>query len=478
MKKLQLLYIIVSILILSGCTKFLDIKPKDKFIPVTVTDFENMLNSGYIVNFGDQYWDLLSDDAFLPEGEPGNLYTKQQLWGRQIYKFNPSPYEQGANDYAWSEGYKRIFYFNSIINNIMDATEGTEATKKSVRAEAFLGRAMEHLLLVNMYAHHYDAATAATQAGIPIALIADINAKFVRNTVKEVYDQILSDANAAVADLPLKNKFTKFRASKAGGYALLARVYLFMGDYANARKNADLALSLQSELANMNNYSVIIPGPFPNVPGTPVGWTNIPDGQLNKETIVARHFLRPFGLGQDVCASPELTALFNDNDKRWTLYYANGWPPAPPFNYMTRYQVKIFLRGDFFSNFLNVPELYLIRAECLARENNMTDALADINKLRSNRIVPAAYVAYAPADFGNDSVRVLRFVLEERRRELAFTGMRVIDLKRLNKETRFQKTVKHTAEGKVYELLPGSNNYLRQLWPNATVFNPDWQLNP
>lgn len=477
MKKLPL-YIIISILILSGCTKFLDIKPKDKFIPVTVSDFENMLNSGTVVNFGDYFWDLLSDDAFLPEGEPGNLYTKQQLWGKRIYTFNPSPYEQGANDYLWSEGYKRIFYYNSIISNIMDATEGTEANKKSVLAEALLGRAMEHLQLVNVYAHHYDAATAATQAGIPIALIADINAKFVRNTVKEVYEQVLSDANAALADLPLKNKLTKFRASKAGGYALLARAYLFMGDYVNARKNADLALSLQSELANMNDYRITIPGPFPNVPGAPLGWTNIPDGQLNTETIVARHFLRPFGLGMDVCASPELSALFTDNDKRWTLYYANGWPPAPPFNYMSRYQVKIFLRGDFYSNYLNVPEMYLVRAECLARENKMTDALVDINKLRLNRIVPAAYVAFTPADFSNDAEKVLRFVLEERRRELAFTGMRVIDLKRLNKETRFQKTIKHTAEGKVYELLPGSNNYLRQLWPNATVFNPDWQLNP
>ncbi|MRG44606.1 RagB/SusD family nutrient uptake outer membrane protein [Chitinophaga sp. SYP-B3965] len=474
MKKL----LVISILILSGCTKFLDIKPKDKFIPTTVADFENILNNGTIVNFGDQYWDLLSDDAFLPEGEPGNLFTKQQLWGRKIYMFNPVPYDQGANDYLWSEGYKRIFYFNVIISNIMDATEGTEANKKSVLAEALLGRAMEHLQMVNVYAHHYDAATAATQPGIPLALVADINAKFVRNTVKEVYDQILSDANAAIADLPLKNKYTKFRASKAGGYALLARTYLFMGDYVNARKNADLALSLQSELANMNDYKIMIPGPFPNVPGAPVGWTNIPDGQLNTETIVARHFLRPFGMGQDVCASPELSALFTDNDKRWTLYYANGWPPAPPFNYMTRYGVKIFLRGDFFSNCLNVPEMYLVRAECLAREDKMTDALADINKLRLNRIVPAAYVAFTPADFSNDPEKVLRFVLDERRRELAFTGMRVIDLKRLNKETRFQKTIKHTAQGTTYELQPGSNNYLRQLWPNATLFNPDWPLNP
>ena len=477
MKKLHL-YIITSLLVLSGCTKFLDIKPKDKFIPITVADYENMLNSGTIVNYGDYYWDLLSDDAFLPEGEPGNLFTKQQLWGRKIYTFNPSPYDQNANDYLWSEGYKRIFYFNTIINNIMDATEGTEANKKSIRAEAFLGRAMEHLQLVNVYAQHYDAATAATEPGVPIALIADINAKFTRNTVKEVYDQIISDANAAITDLPEKHKLTKFRACKAGGYALLARTYLFMGDYVNAQKYADLEISLQGELTDMNNYKITIPGPFPNVPGAPLGWTDIPDAQNNPETIVARHFLRPFGLGMDVCASPELSALFTNDDKRWTLYYADGWPPAPPFNYMSRYQVKLFLRGDYYNNYLSVPEMYLTRAECYARANNLGKALDDVNKLRANRITPAAYKVFTPADFNNDGEKVLRFVLEERRRELAFTGMRVIDLKRLNKEARFQKVIKHTAEGTEYELQPGSNNYVRQLWPNATIFNPDWPLNP
>ena len=478
MKKFSLYIIASLVILLAGCSKFLDLKPKDKFIPVTVADYENMLNSGTIVNFGDYFWDLLSDDAFLPEGQPGNLYSKQQLWGRKTYTFNNSPYDQGSNDYQWSEGYKRIFYFNTVINNIMDATEGTDDNKKSVRAEALLGRAMEHLQMVNVYAVHYDAATAATDLGIPIALVADINAKFKRNTVKEVYDQVIADATAAIDDLPLKHKYTKYRACKAGGYALLTRTYLFMGDYTNAIKYANLTLSLQGELTDMNTYKVIIPGPFPNVPGAPLGWTDIPDGQLNPETIVARHFLRPFGLGMDVCASPELTALFTNDDCRWNLYYADGWPPAPPFNYMSRYGVRIFLRGDYYSNYLNVPEIYLTRAECNARANNLTDALNDVNTLRVNRIKPATYKAFTPADFDNDADKVLRFVLDERRRELAFTNMRVIDLKRLNKEARFQKTITHTAEGTDYHLLPGDKNYVRQLWPNATVFNPDWPKNP
>lgn len=476
--KTKHLYIALVLFSLGGCKKFLDIVPKDKFIPTTVEDYENMLNFATVTTFGDYYEDLITDDAFLPEGEPGNLYTKQRLSNRKIYLFDKNAFGLGDNDVLWGEGYKRIFYFNTVINNIMEAQGGTEANKRSIRAEALLGRALEHLLLVNVYAQHYDQTTAATEPGVPLVLEADINAKHRRNTVKEVYDQIIADLTAATNDLPLNNKLNKFRARKAGAYALLSRVYLYMGDYEKALSNANATLDLYHTLANMNSYKVTQPGPFPFVPGSPVGWTDVPRGLDHPETIVARTFLRPFGLGQDVCASAELTALFTNNDKRWTLYYANGWPPAPPFNYMTRYGVKIFLRGDFFNNALNTPEVYLTRAECKARVNNLQEALDDVNLLRQNRISPEAYQEITPADLGNDQERVLRFVLEERRRELAFTGMRLMDLKRLNKDPRFQKTITHVAEGRTYTLAPNSPDYLRQIWPAASVMNPDWQLNP
>ncbi|SMD01422.1 SusD family protein [Pedobacter africanus] len=476
--KIKYLYIALVLFSLVGCKKFLDIVPKDKFIPTTVEDYENMLNFATVTTYGDYYEDLITDDAFLPEGEPGNLYTKQRLSNRKIYQFDKNAFGEGDNDVLWSEGYKRLFYFNTVINNIMEAQGGSEANKRSIRAEALLGRALEHLLLVNVYAQHYDQATAATEPGIPLVLEADISAKHRRNTIKEVYDQVIADLTSATNDLPLNAKLNRFRGRKAGAYALLSRVYLFMGEYGKALEKANETLGLYSTLANMNNYKVIIPGPFPFVPGTPVGWTDVPRGIDHPEAIVARTFLRPFGLGQDVCASAELTALFGNDDQRWTLYYANGWPPAPPFNYMTRYGVKIFLRGDFFNNALNTPEVYLTRAECRARTNNLQGALDDVNLLRKNRIVPAAYKVFTTADFDNDAEKVLRFVLEERRRELAFTGLRLMDLKRLNKETRFAKTIKHTAEGREYILPPNSPNYLRQIWPAASVMNPDWQLNP
>ncbi|WP_127131718.1 RagB/SusD family nutrient uptake outer membrane protein [Pseudoflavitalea rhizosphaerae] len=477
--KLTFILPVCLLVLFAGCDKFLDIKPRNKIIPQTVEEFENMLNNAVIVNSGDYFQDLITDDVFFPEAMPGNLYQNQQVHARRIFTFNNQPYDEGTNDYLWSEGYKRIFYFNTVANNIMSATGSqSEQYKKAVRAEALLGRAYEHLVMVNVYAKHYDPATAATDPGIPLALVGDIGAKYSRNTVAEVYEQIIDDLTTAIPDLPASPKKTSFRASKPAGLALLSRVYLYMGNWELAKKNAEDALALKGELFDMNNYSVVVPGPFPYVPGAPVGWTNIPPTQQHPETLYARHFLRPFGLAQLVCASSDLSALFTNEDQRWVLYYANGWPPAPPFNYWNMYQVKIFLRGEFYNNAIGIGEVYLNAAEAKARLNDMDGALDLINELRKHRLTPAAYVEKTAADFDNDPEKVLRFVLEERRRELAFMNMRHIDLKRLNKEARFQKTVVHNAEGIEYRLEPNSDKYQRQIWPAASAFNPEWELNP
>ena len=476
--KIFILSLTSMLLLLSSCNKFLDIQPKDKFIPTTVEDYENLLNSMVVVTYGDFNADLLTDDAYLPEGEPGNLFTKQALTARRIYTFQKDVFTEQDNDVLWSETYKRVFYFNTVIGEIMDATEGTEKDKRSIRAEALVGRASEFLLLVNAYAVHYDQKTASADPGIPLVMRADISEKTDRNTVQQSYDRIIQDLEEALPDLPEEPKITRFRASKAAATALLARAYLYMGDYEKAKQYADQTLSYYDVLVDMNNYQVTVPGPFEYVPGAPLGWTDIPDGQHNPESILSRHFLKPFGLGMNVCASKELTSLFDNNDRRWVLYYANGWPPAPPYNYFDQYGVKIYLRGDYYNNCISTPEIYLTRAECEARQGNLEAAIKDLNALRVNRISPEVYEDYSLTTFNNDPEKVLEAVLTERRRELAFQGLRIADLKRLNKDPRFAKTIIHEAEGKSYTLEPNSPLYQRQIWPAAYRFNPDWQLNP
>ena len=504
---------LLACLTFAGCDNFLDIKPKDIFIPSTLQHYEGMLNNAHIMTLNDIAADYFTDDAYLPEyteeADPPypalNLYKFVGIQppyisiGQKIYKFDPKAYTEADSDMAWSEAHHRLFYYNTVANQVMEIEDGTEQQRRTLQAEALLQRAIEHFYLVNLYAMHYDPATAAAEPGIPIAVEADLSAQYNRSTVAQTYAHILDDLEKARAYLPEAPSPNKYRASQAAGMAMTAKVYLTMGDYNNALTWVEDALAVHDELLDMNAHDALYgwrnfgPGlPVIHVAnGPPVEWSSMPKGLDNPETILNRHHQQPFGLAGGgsprVCASPELVALYGkniddrDGDMRWKLWYvdtymSSGLTPFSP-TFLTTYGVRLFWRGDYYNICLGTPEMLLIRAECNARNGEMGKALADINELRRHRIRPESFVELISADFGNDAEQVLRFVLEERRRELPFTGNRLIDLKRLNKDPRFAKTVTHTVDGVDYTLEPNSRRYMRELWPRATKFNPQWPLN-
>ena len=87
----------------------------------------------------------------------------------------------------------------------MEVEDVTLDKKRSLRAEALVGRAFEYLTLVNAYANHYDKNTAATDPGVPLMLDKEINkSNLERATVQQVYDQILIDLDTAALYLPSK----------------------------------------------------------------------------------------------------------------------------------------------------------------------------------------------------------------------------------------------------------------------------------
>lgn len=106
-----------------------------------------------------------------------------------------------------------------------------------------VGRAFEYLTLVNAYGKHYDAETAQTDPGVPLLLDEDINkTNLTRATVQQVYDQIKADLDQASLNLPERPVLNANRASRPVGYGMLARMYLYMGDYEQALENARLSL--------------------------------------------------------------------------------------------------------------------------------------------------------------------------------------------------------------------------------------------
>lgn len=456
MKKVTTILAICVVVMLTGCNDYLDIKPKGEKIPKTVTDYETLLNYESVQKVSDTYPTYLTDDVYLPDvaqgtATPGLNSVDQSILN--LYLFKKDVFGEAQDDGFWFASYNRIYYYNTVIDNIMDAEGPSEQQKHSIRAEALISRALEYLYLVNGYAKHYDVRTADTDPGVPLVLDEDISKKdLVRASVKDVYAQIQSDLQAALPNLPAQPKGNAFRASKAAGYGILAKMYLYMGNYAEALKAANEVLEINNSLLDLKKYAVV------KVQSS-IGRTNVPQDIDNPENIYIKFAPYVYGLSSKVFGSDELISLFSEDDMRLQVYFTKNFRNIPTDKYVW----APYLRANLA---VSSPEIYLIAAECEAREGSIERAIALINKLRDNRIKNNTDIV---ATDRNDA---LQKVLEERRRELAMSGMvRYIDLKRLNQESQFAKTVTHVTGEGTFSLEPNSPLYVLPIPAKVMRFN-------
>lgn len=447
--------------LMASCDDYLDIKPKGMVIPEKCEDYEKLLNYAQLMKASDSYPNFMTDDVFLPyDDDLTGGYVSLELPDQRLYTFDSEVFGDGESDGLWEYSYNRIYTYNVIIQEVMGSTQATEDHKKQVRAEALMGRAFEYLTLVNAYGKHYDPATAATDPGVPLMLDEDINkTNLQRASVQAVYDQIKKDLDEAAFDLPERPVLNAFRASKPVGYGMLARMYLYMGNYEKALENAKISLEHNSALQSILPYEVVDVNKW-------IGRINVPDRANNPENIYIRLAPYTFGLSSSVYGSEDLIKLYDkEKDMRYLLYF-------------TRYIDGVDSDYDFWAPFLYTnmamatPEIYLIAAECEARIGKIENAMKYINTLRDNRIKDNIALT------ASTKQEALKLVLEERRRELTFVGCtRLIDLKRLNREPEFAKTIIHEVEGVEYKLEPNSPKYILPIPPTVLRFNPNMTPN-
>lgn len=459
---IKILYFAIVALVMVSCDDYLDIKPKGELIPETAGDYEAMLNYPQLLKASETYPIFLTDDVYLAK-EAGGLtpgLNNAQRSTANLYKFNSEVFGESEDDGLWTYSYNRIYYYNVIIINILNSKSALEERKQSIRAEALMGRAFEYLTLVNAYAKHYDPKTAATDLGVPLILDEDINKKnLTRATVEEVYKQIQDDLKEAEKYLPEKSVLNTFRASKVVGLGMLARMYLYIGNYQEALKYANKSLAANDYLLDLKQYEIVNPYGA-------IGRLNVPDEANNAENIYVRLAPYVFGASARVMASEDLLSLFDkDKDKRFLLYLTNT-----PFGQ----SINGYLWMPFLSTnmAMSTPEMYLIAAECEARIGSKERAMELLNKLRDNRIVDNTPLVAT----SNDDALIK--VLEERRREFTMVGCtRLIDLKRLNKDPRFAKTIEHKAGDDVYRLEPNDPKYILPIPAKVLRFNPNMKQN-
>lgn len=420
---------------LTACSDFTETTPKGKVIPTTTEDFKEMAID--VSNSSSAYPlpNICSDDVYSDDQNELTSYGKAYFWSENFYKAN-------EGDEAWNATYKRIYVMNVVINNIMSSTEGTEAEKKAVLAEAKVWRAYYYWYLQSLYAKDYNESTASTDLSVPLSLTPDLEAELPRATIAEVTQQIWSDLEGAEDVLP-DVAANNYRPTKGAVYALKARILFYEHKYEEAAEQAKLALQTNSELQDMRTWSFKNEGkPSSGINGRPTNYYQSPE----KIWYMSNGFP---SLITSFCISDDLQSLFKESDLRFKFYFSNRdrrgnlWEDG-------RYRYLQNLDYSF-----GVPEMMLIEAESLAR-NNDSKALDILNAIRQKRFTDADYQPLTAAD----GESLLDIVLKERRRELCLNSLRWLDMKRLAAEGKYTKTLTRTLNDKTYTLEPNSKLYV------------------
>jgi hypothetical protein len=471
---------------LASCRKdFLEVVPKGVAIATKTSDYERLLNDPNLNVLGLASQIVMSDElaAFAP------LYSVGSGVGtandQKAFEYQDDIYLPTENASELSQLEKQLYTYNKVINEILESKEGNSIQKKALRAEALAGRAWVHFMLINYYGKPYNAATATSDPGIPLVTVADVTqTTFTRASVQAAYDLIIADLNKAIPDLPVQI-ISRHRMSKSAAEAILGKVYVYMQQF-------DKALPvLTSSVSNLSNASISVGlydfnGVFSTggafYPGNPVTGPNRFNLATDKEVLYLKTFLNVYSyIYSGIPVSKQTAELYTAADLRLNFFTASPFPPTGAV-----YPNKMMRCYGRYNNMgINIPDIYLLKAECESRLGDLSNAVAGLVAFRKTRMqkdVPNA--ADVPANIASNKIALTKYILEERIREYATAGERWWDMRRLSVDDTYKSTVgmvhhQYDAAGNIVKSYPLKTDRLTFRFPQYIMnANPDMQQNP
>lgn len=435
MKNYIVTFSILSCLCLCSCGKeFLDKKPSlSVIVPSKISDFRALMDDPYIfISYGVPMLGTISSDDFVASDDIiGIVSTAERgayLWEKDM----------DGNDNDWYYGYQQVFNSNLVLDGLakLKGEDSGSITYRNLQGTALFWRSFAFLNLLEGFAKPFNSSSANRDLGIPLRTASDVNTKFDRETVQKGFEKIIVDLKQAVELLPNVEKH-KSRPTRNSALALLARVYLLMGDYVNAGEYADLSLKENHALLNYRTLDPQAPRPFP------LGLSDANPEILLYTCMTRSIFLQSALTGVD----PKLFEEYRDGDLRKDLYFEDSG--------LGFYNFKGSYTGDteYFAG-LTTREQFLIRAECYARSGKVELAMADLNALLVTRWDDRFVNLNA-----DSKEEALSIILQERRKELIGQGLRFSDLRRLNLEPQSAVTLTRKFNGVDYSLPPNDDRY-------------------
>ncbi|RFS19028.1 RagB/SusD family nutrient uptake outer membrane protein [Chitinophaga silvatica] len=450
----RLIYLALCGAMMTGtisCKKYLEIVPKGQKIPQTFNDYKALVehSDAHTFDYGNQIY--VSNDFYMPLfSQPTvNLSTINFNWQE-----DKSRIDFLNNDAGYNAAYRGIFVYNVIINNIYAATTGTEAEKARLTAQAKLGRAMFYFYLITSYAKMYDPATATQDRGVLLNTSDNMETVLRQASVQEIYDFILNDLNAALPDLPATSEDVFF-GNKGAGFAMLSRYHLFIKDYTKAAMYADSALNRKNTLFDYVEYynqnKVLADGNATSI--------NIPRFEFNNPENYIFHYASAYVQTQGFYISmlrESDSTQYDMGDARFKVNYA-----LTPFG---TEKVWAYRRNDNVNGGgIRTPEIYYIKAECLARAGKFNEAMELVNTVRRKRIRPEFYSDVSAIDLKGAMAQIYR----DLRNEFRGTGLNYLTLRRLNNDPQFAQTLTKKEGDNTYSIKPDSHIWIMPFSINA-----------
>lgn len=391
-------------------------------------------NSSFVDYYGQQFF-------VYGDVHAGDDYQYNYIGGSNRANFYYDMNYQTASEFntstvSWQSPYVVIGRANRIIaaaegGKLSDAVEA-KAKIEQYAAESKVLRALAHFDLVRIYGKPYTEDQGAS-LGVPLVTgVLESNAKPARSTVAEVYTQVVKDLTEAISSNALATETKPGYVSVWGAKAILSRVYLNMGDYANALsvaediiKNSGAALWTRDQYFNAWDASTPNESEF-------LFRLNVAGSDDNNDLNGIGNLQQRDGYKEMVATKKFVDMLTSDpKDVRNDMFL-----PATASKEVEKYGTnKVFLnklrgQGGDLRNVTIVPiirlsEVYLTAAECAFRNNDKTKAVEYLNDLVKNRTTTEASLATV------DNITLER-ILIERRKELIGEGQRYFDALRNN----------------------------------------------
>lgn len=485
-------FLLVAFLVLmTGCEDFLQKDPQGEMtqeaFPVTASDALLATNAVYVSvrnwsyhSGGYPIMDIMSDDAHKGSNPNDQLPT---IGPYESFEYTTT---QDGLDRWWSALYEGIKRANVVIEKVPSIAMNQDLRDRYIAEASFL-RGLYYFDLVRAF------------GGVPKVTTTTPDTKVPRSTADEIYSLIISDLELAALDLPDRSAYSPDdagRATKGAAKSLLARVYLFRGDFENAEKySLEVILSDEYDLepvyadANGKNGEHGLESVFEigamevegsggnqyantqGVRGSPNrGWG------FNRPSLNLRNSFEE--------GDPRLDATIIDLGETLDgiLILGDGTTPDELRDEndvlleVECYNQKVWYPGSSTitqwghnRRLIRYADVLLMAAESLNENDNPDDALLYLNEVRKR--ARQGNDAILPDITVTEKSALREIILEERRHELALEGHRFWDLVRTGRAAAVLGPMGFEA-GK-HELFPIPQNEI-DISQGSLEQNPEW----